>query len=154
MAAHLCSYNAGHVLHHFMLQESCLLGSGALPGRYGFLFLFLTPSAPLESSSAGSRSRLESDFVSQSRSSASVRGREEMISDSPAAENTPVRPLKTVTGSVSSKPHSKARYSPDWTSTAQVSRVNIFLLNVHWSKQTKDYYSKQVKFKLVTLSTC
>jgi len=76
MAVLCSSYNVGHVLHHFTLQRSCLLQSGALPGRYGFLFLFLPPSAPLESSSAGSRSRLESDFASQSRSSASARGRE------------------------------------------------------------------------------
>lgn len=76
MAVLCYSYSVGHVLHHFTLQRSCLLQSGALPGRYGFLFLFLPPSAPLESSSAGSRSRLESDFASQSRSSASARGRE------------------------------------------------------------------------------
>lgn len=76
MAVLCYSYSDGHVLHHFMLQRSCLLQSGALPGRYGFLFLFLPPSAPLESSSAGSRSRLESDFASQSRSSVSARGRE------------------------------------------------------------------------------
>lgn len=69
-------YSVGHVLHHFTLQRSCLLQSGALPGRYGFLFLFLLPSAPLESSSAGSLSMLESDFASQSRSSASTWGRE------------------------------------------------------------------------------
>lgn len=101
-AAHLCSYNAGHVLHHFMLQESCLLGSGALPGRYGFLFLFLTPSAPLESSSAGSRSRLESDFVSQSRSSASVRGKEKWWLVTAQQLRTPqLGPSKTLIGSVS-----------------------------------------------------
>lgn len=76
MAVLCFSYSDGHVLHHFTLQRSCLLQSGALPGRYGFLFLFLPPSAPLESSSAGSLSRLESDFASQSRSSASVKGRE------------------------------------------------------------------------------
>lgn len=76
MAVLCYSYNIGHVLLHFMLQRSCLLQSGALPGRYGFLFLFLPPSAPLESSSAGSRSRLESDFPSQSRSSASASGRD------------------------------------------------------------------------------
>lgn len=72
--SHSYSYSDGHVLHHFTLQRSCLLQSGALPGRYGFLFLFLPPSAPLESSSAGSLSRLESDFASQSRSSASIKG--------------------------------------------------------------------------------
>lgn len=65
-----------HVVHHFTHERSCLLQSGALPGRYGFRFLFLPPSAPLESSSAGSRSRLESDFASQSSSSASAKGRE------------------------------------------------------------------------------
>lgn len=110
MAVHCYSYNIGHVLHHFTLQRSCLLQSGALPGRYGFLFLFLPPSAPLESSSAGSRSRLESDFASQSRSSASARGRESIDDEwQPCGREHPGQaPSATAPGSILSELHSEA----------------------------------------------
>lgn len=86
---HCRSSNNRPELQHFTLQRSCLLQSGALPGRYGFLFLFLPPSPPLESSSVGSRSRLESDFASQSMSSASVKGKKHWwwVTSCPAAEN-------------------------------------------------------------------
>lgn len=135
----LC-HNIGHVLHHFTLQGSRHLQSGALPGRYGFLFLFLPPSAPLESSSAGSRSKLESDFASQSRSSTSARERDSIDEWRPCGREHP-----------SQAPQHNTRVNSIWTALTSMTlawlklsspglHFQFYVVNILWINKAQTNY--------------
>lgn len=141
----LC-YNTGHVRHHFTHQGSRHLQSGALPGLYGFLFLFLLPSAPLESSSAGSRSRLESDFASQSRSSTSARERDSTDEWQHCGRKYPSQAPQHSTRAISIWTSLTSMTLAWWKLSSPIFQIFICLdmkektINILWLNKAETYY--------------